>query len=99
MAGFKANSEIIGNFRIFEKFCDQVFQRQKLTQNTKFRILFPTQLSKNCKKKFKSGISTLKIENFDSLMKNFVKWTAYNPNFTLIFPKFTLIFPKFLIFR
>ena len=36
-AGFKANSEIIGNFRIFEKtLVDRVFQR-KLGLQTEFR--------------------------------------------------------------
>ena len=36
----------IRKFRISEKNCKHIFQRQKLTQNT---IFLPTQFSKNCK--------------------------------------------------
>ena len=42
----------IRKVRIYQKLCDQVFKRSKLTQKNETLIFFANTFSKNCKKKF-----------------------------------------------
>ena len=60
MADLRLNSQEIRKIRILEKFCDHVFQCQKLTYKIKFPNFRPRNFRKIVEKnsKIKSGIFT-----------------------------------------
>ena len=74
MVDLRLNSWEIRKVRISEKFCDHIFQCQKLTQKMKFWFFLPTQFSKNCKIKFK-------ISEWDIYLKNGKFWKNLSKTF------------------